>query len=67
MDYAQWKLSDLRDELVRQAAIHEAAAKERRAIAVEIRRRERDAAIKAKLTTMTAAEKEALRAVLEKP
>jgi len=64
MDYSSWTVAALRAELVKQAAIHEAAALARRKVAEELNRRERTAGMRAKLSNLTPDELATLKLIL---
>ena len=64
IDYTGWALAALRAELDKQAAIHDAAGRERRAIAEEMHRRRRLAQARLLKENLTLAEREALKEVL---
>lgn len=64
MDYTTWTLANLRAEFGTQSAIHDAAGRERRAIAAELHRRRLLAEARLLKENLTLAEREALKDVL---
>jgi len=64
VDYTSWTVPALKAEYAKQAAIHEAAAVERKAVAEELERRKREAGLRMKLNQLSADDIATLKEVL---